>query len=996
MTSVTHATTGATGIFNDNVTGANGLPAGVQAHWASNTITISGTPSASGTFSYSIPLTGGCGSVNAIGTITVNVAPTIAAITSPAALCSASSFNPTAPTVTANGSAVTASGWQLETAVASGSFTTLTLPYTVAFADNGKKIQYYATNSCGTTTTNQVVLTINAVPSIPLISTPAALCSGDSLNPTAPTVTANGSTVTASGWQLETAVGSGTCYSISVPYTVSYADNGKRIQYYASNSCGTSHSNPVTLTVNPTLSASVAIAASPSGAICLGTSVTFTATPTNGGSSPAYQWYKGATPIGGATSPTYTTTALSNGDVVTCVMTSNASPCLTASPATSAAITMIVNALPSAPITATPIQPDCVTLTGSVVLSGLPTGTWTINPGGITGSTTSTTVSGLSSGTYNFTVTSASGCTSSVSSNVVINSVIINTWNGSTWSNGTPSTSAANNQALIFAGNYPPSPDPNVDLFGCSCTVNSGVKVTINSGLTMTIANTVTVLGSGSLIFDYDHGFRANPNNTATLLQTNNVTNTGKISYNRMTNTSIISTDYTYWSSPVMPQTLGQVSQNLSLPDFYYSYDSTIDDWQQASASTSMVPGLGYIFGGPKVINPGSFYLATFNGVPNNGDITISSGIGANSSFLFGNPYPSALSADSFLIANNNILDGTLYFWTHNTGMQDRNLIGSTAGSGAYAYTQDDYASYNLSGGVGTATGANRNIPTGFIAAGQGFFGSILATPTSGSIVYTNDMRVAGSSSANSQFFKTSHAKSKTTATIEKDRVWLNLTNTQGAFKQTLVGYSTGATNDYDNGFDGLSYDGNQFLDFYSVLQDMNLTIQGRAVPFDKNDVVPLGYRTTIDGDFTINIDQVDGLLADHSVFIEDKLTNKVTDLKSGNYTFTTAAGTFNDRFVLKYTNVDKNLSVAADKADGIMVFYSNNYNTLIIHNSLLDSTVNTVTLYNMTGQKISNWDVSTSDQTNIQIPIKEISSGVYIVKVKTTNGESNKKIIVN
>ena len=72
LTSITIATTGATGIANDNVTGANGLPAGVSAHWAANTITISGTPTASGTFNYSIALSGGCGSVNATGTITVN------------------------------------------------------------------------------------------------------------------------------------------------------------------------------------------------------------------------------------------------------------------------------------------------------------------------------------------------------------------------------------------------------------------------------------------------------------------------------------------------------------------------------------------------------------------------------------------------------------------------------------------------------------------------------------------------------------------------------------------------------------------------------------------------------------------------------------------------------------------------------------------------------------------------------------------------------------
>ena len=75
LTAITHTTTGATGIADDGISGANGLPAGVSATWASNTITISGTPTASGTFNYSILMTGGCGSISATGTITVNSRP---------------------------------------------------------------------------------------------------------------------------------------------------------------------------------------------------------------------------------------------------------------------------------------------------------------------------------------------------------------------------------------------------------------------------------------------------------------------------------------------------------------------------------------------------------------------------------------------------------------------------------------------------------------------------------------------------------------------------------------------------------------------------------------------------------------------------------------------------------------------------------------------------------------------------------------------------------
>jgi len=263
-------------------------------------------------------------------------------------------------------------------------------------------------------------------------------------------------------------------------------------------------------------------------------------------------------------------------------------------------------------------------------------------------------------------------------------------------------------------------------------------------------------------------------------------------------------------------------------------------------------------------------------------------------------------------------------------------------------------------------------------------------------IVYDNTMRVGVGTITgnNSQFFKTKNPKAKTTNTIEKHRVWLDLINAQGAFKQTLVGYVTAATNGYEGRFDGESYDGNDFLDFYSILQDKNLTIQGRALPFDENDEIPLGYRVAVGGTFSIVIDQIDGLLANQTVFIEDKLTNTIINLKDGKYTFNTVAGTFDDRFVLRYTDKTLGIDEVATN-DGIIALYSNNYKTLIIRNNLQDATVNGVTLYNLAGQKIAYWDVKGREQTSIQIPIKNLPTEIYVVKIKTTKGDFSKKIIV-
>ena len=225
---------------------------------------------------------------------------------------------------------------------------------------------------------------------------------------------------------------------------------------------------------------------------------------------------------------------------------------------------------------------------------------------------------------------------------------------------------------------------------------------------------------------------------------------------------------------------------------------------------------------------------------------------------------------------------------------------------------------------------------------------------------------------------------------IFKNGKRVNQLKTYRTYKNALIGYNRLLRENKIFFPKKILWDGTEAN--YELILTAPKTNKGKE--YYRNDLGTL-IRIVPNGDFTINIAQVDGLLANQVVFLEDKLTNTVTDLKSGNYAFNTAEGTFNDRFVLKYTN--KTLSLdTTDKEDGILAFYSNNYKTLIIKNNLAEATVNSVALFNMSGQKIENWDVSESEHTNVQIPIKNMSSGIYVVKIKTTKGESSKKIIVN
>jgi hypothetical protein len=186
------------------------------------------------------------------------------------------------------------------------------------------------------------------------------------------------------------------------------------------------------MTVNPAVTPSVSIAADPNGAICAGTSVTFTATPTNGGAAPTYQWFNGTTAISGATSSTYTSSTLTNGNQISVRLTSNA-PCASTTPVSSNTITMTVNpsVTPSVSIT-TPTTTVCATSTTTFTATPTnggtsPTYQWFNGTTAISGATNATySATGLANGsTISVRMVSNANCASTtpVTSNTVIMTV---------------------------------------------------------------------------------------------------------------------------------------------------------------------------------------------------------------------------------------------------------------------------------------------------------------------------------------------------------------------------------------------------------------------------------------------------------------------------------------------------------------------------------------------------------------------------------------------
>ena len=167
IVNITYATFGSTGIG-----AATGLPTGVIANWSGGTITISGTPTAGGTFNYTIPLTGGCGTGSATGTITVISTPVSPAFASVSPICSGVVLA-TLPTTSTNGVTGT---WS----PAINNMATTTYTFTPA------------AGQCATTSTMTITVTPTVTPTFVLVDT---ICSGSTLAPL-PTTSTNGITGT--------------------------------------------------------------------------------------------------------------------------------------------------------------------------------------------------------------------------------------------------------------------------------------------------------------------------------------------------------------------------------------------------------------------------------------------------------------------------------------------------------------------------------------------------------------------------------------------------------------------------------------------------------------------------------------------------------------------------------------------------------------------------------------------------------------------------------
>lgn len=206
-----------------------------------------------------------------------------------------------------------------------------TTSYTSSTLNNGDAItcRIYFNTGCGvdSVTSSAIVQTVSssvpATAKIKVVAGTMPTCIGQKL--TFGLTLTNAGTAPTYDWKVN-----GTSTGVTTDtFSTSTLSAGDKVHCYVvpNSPCSTTPINSDTMTIvfgtiTPGITKALTAGTNPS---CDSTSLTFTATPTNGGTTPIYQWFVNSVPVPGATADTYTDSYLKDKDTVRCKMISTAS-----------------------------------------------------------------------------------------------------------------------------------------------------------------------------------------------------------------------------------------------------------------------------------------------------------------------------------------------------------------------------------------------------------------------------------------------------------------------------------------------------------------------------------------------------------------------------------------------------------------------------------------------------------------------------------------------
>ena len=463
----------------------------------------------------------------------------------------------------------------------------------------------------------------------------------------------------------------------------------------------------------------------------------------------------------------------------------------------------------------------------------------------------------------------------------------------------------------------------------------------------------------------------------------------------------------------------GGVQKTISTHWLYkfYGTSNDYDSWAKIEETTSLAAGEGFTMKGTSGAVSISFQQNyVFKGLPNNGDITLAMDNSIEEvDRLIGNPYPSAMDAEEFILDNMSIADGgnnplgtifngALYFWDH-FGEENSHYLAEYVGG---------YATRNLTGGaiaISNDARINNNMSTGtkvpgqYIPVNQGFFvstaldgfnnddGVPITTVDGGDIVFKNSQRVFSTEDGStSVFMKSSNKKEKSRATNNGNnapRIKLKYVSPKGYHRQIVLGANENASTNFDMGYDAFMVDVGE-EDMYWTFNDSKFVIQG-VNKFIENQEFSLGLIVKKPGIVTIKVEELENIDDSMLLFILDKTTDETFKINNNSFDVFLESGEYNDRFKLVFKSDLQGVDEIDNAFNKIKVYYDTESSELKILNKN-NVFITNITIYNFLGQNVKDFKVNSSKDESVKFVFK---AGIHIVDINTENGKLSKKIIV-
>ncbi len=484
-------------------------------------------------------------------------------------------------------------------------------------------------------------------------------------------------------------------------------------------------------------------------------------------------------------------------------------------------------------------------------------------------------------------------------------------------------------------------------------TIEAGAKLYVSPGKTLMLSGDLT--NNGTLRLESDNS------GTGNIIDNGTITGSGNAYVERY----IWLDQWHYLSVPVQSVN-SQFFTNTSHgwnPNFLY-YDETKqwpDGWTYAHDGEGgtgnlldITKGYAYYYNGYETL--------VFNGTLNTGAYTTGQGGLPALSYtdfnsdgddskdgwnLVGNPYPSAIDWDMLSLTH---IDNSLYFWN---GSNYEYYVGSGG---------TDYE------GTGTLSGNS------YIPAMQAFF--VKANAPNPQISFTNAARVASSKN----FYKKSKKQ-------QAEFVKLKVENNDYS-DETIIRFIPQATPVHDGKFDAYKIftNNNQVPQIYTTTKNEDEKLAINSLPCGKkNSIIPLGFKAGVSGNYSLWIQ--DKNLKNTEVWIEDKKTGVFNNLLKGAYYFNYSTSDLTDRFILHFNSLP--LSNQLTTQEEIMIYSISN--EIILRN--YSSPINKIEVYDMLGNKVH---IQPIHLTTGEIRFKlQKQSGVYLVKVLTSQGISTRKVFI-